>query len=293
MASKSQPNTRQIGTRASNKTTHPGRFEKPKAPRRTSAEVQEEREAKAKAKADREEAKRKSITNVAEFEHADMANEDLLDATPRPLFTPKPWPRSKSKKRSRVDPPAEPNEVEIDDDNLAFDNTPLTPVAEDLETEHEDDAENKSLTDDKSDSIEYTSPPTKKQKTIPPIKKQKGKKVDRGEKAMVATDDEETQETPKPKKTKAKVREEIDFAAKKMKEVQAKLEINKYADMLKSHKPSSQLEAVGGSGSQRKLKREGAIADISAMYKKVTVATADQNVSTGNNNNDVMDIDKR
>ena len=103
-----------------------------------------------------------------------MANEDLLDATPCPPFTPKPWPHPKTKKRARVDPPAEPNEVEIDEDNLAFDNTLLTPVAEDLETEPEDNAENKSLTDNKSDSIGYASPPTKKQKTIPPTKKQKG-----------------------------------------------------------------------------------------------------------------------
>ena len=158
-----------------------------------------------------------------------MANEDLLDVTPHPPFTPKPWPHPKTKKRARVDPPAELNEVEIDEDNLAFNNTPLTPVAEDLETEPKDNADNK------SDSIGYASPPTKKQKTIPPTKKQKGKGVDRGEKAMVPTDDEQTQETPKLKKTKAKVCKEINFAAKKMEEVQAKLEKNKYADMVMSH----------------------------------------------------------
>ena len=287
MASTSHPKPCHIKTRASNKMAHPGRLEKSKVPCRTSAEVQQECEAKAKAKEDCEKAIKKSIARTAEFEHTDMANEDLLDATLRPPFTPKPWPHPKTKNRARVNPPAEPNEVEIDEDNLAFNNTLLTPVAE-----PKDDAENKSLTDNKSDSIGYASPPTKKQKTIPPTKKQKGKGVDRGEKAMVPTDDEQTQETPKLKKTKAKVCKEINFAAKKMEEVQAKLEKNKYADMVMSHKPSSQLEAVGGSGSQRKLKREGAIADISAMYKKVTAATADQNVSTGNNNNDLMDIDK-
>jgi hypothetical protein len=115
MAPKSQAVPRSIGTRASNKSVHPGNVFKPSVPRRTSAEVQQEREAKAKAKADREEAKQRSIVRAAEFEHADMANEDLVDATPRPPFTPKPWPPSRNKKKAKVIPvtESESSEVEI------------------------------------------------------------------------------------------------------------------------------------------------------------------------------------
>ena len=82
---------RQIGTRASNKTAHPGNADKSHG-RRSSAEVQKERTAKAQAKAAREEAKQNSINRTAEFELADIAEEGLADATPRPPFTPKQWP---------------------------------------------------------------------------------------------------------------------------------------------------------------------------------------------------------
>ena len=54
------------------------------APRRTSAEVQQEREAKAQARIAKEEAKQCNIERAAAFEHADMANENDADITPRP-----------------------------------------------------------------------------------------------------------------------------------------------------------------------------------------------------------------
>jgi hypothetical protein len=58
----------------------------------TTAEVQEECAAKAQAKAAHEDARLQSINRTAEFEHANMANEVLVNATPHPPFTPKPWP---------------------------------------------------------------------------------------------------------------------------------------------------------------------------------------------------------
>ena len=58
-------------------------------PRRSSAEKQHDLAAKAKVKADKEAAKKKSIARAAEFEQTCMADEEMADATPRPLFTPK------------------------------------------------------------------------------------------------------------------------------------------------------------------------------------------------------------
>lgn len=280
-----------LETRAANKSTHPGNITKTGVPRRTPAEAKKLRETKAAAKAQRQAAKTKSIVRTAEFEHADMANEDLVDATPRPPCTPKPWPPLRNKKKAKLVPTVAESEP-VDDP--VFDNSPLTPVAsEESVTEDESlaDAEDESVTEDESE-IEYIAPPTKKQKikdTEKAIRKEeasaeKGKKVDRDEKVMVAPDEEQT---PKPKKGKGSIREEINFAAKKL---ENDVKGDKYSAMVKSmsSKPPSQLQAAGGRG--KKLKREGAIADINALYIKKG-SNPDQNVSTGNNNKDQMDID--
>jgi hypothetical protein len=74
-------------TRASNKWVHPG---KPITPHQSKDGVGAEHVAKAQAKADYEEVKMWSIIHAAEFEHADGANEDFVNATPHPSFTPKP-----------------------------------------------------------------------------------------------------------------------------------------------------------------------------------------------------------
>ena len=84
---------RQIETRAKNKTTHPGKVVKP-SHRQTKVEVQQEKDAKAKAKAVLAEARQQSINRTAEFERANIANEDMVNANPRPTFTPKPQPLS-------------------------------------------------------------------------------------------------------------------------------------------------------------------------------------------------------
>ncbi len=74
-------------TRVGNKTAHPGNLIK--STRRTKAEIEEERVAKAQAIAARTEAKQQHINRTVAFEHADMANEDIVNATPRLLFAPK------------------------------------------------------------------------------------------------------------------------------------------------------------------------------------------------------------
>ena len=182
--------------------THPENVSKP-APCRSSAEVQQEREEKAKAKVDCDTAKKKGIIWAAEFEKADMANEDIIDATSCPPFTPKPWPPCRNKKGATADlvPIAE---LEVDTDT----NDPA-PAAPELVTGDELESDDTTL-----------GPPTKKQKTLV---KEKATAAMRtagtnekvaawgGKKASkdLAADEEGM---PKPKKVKPKLHDEINLA---------------------------------------------------------------------------------
>jgi hypothetical protein len=291
-----------MGTRASNKSTHPGNVSKP-ATRRTSAEVQQEREAKAKAKADREASKKRGIVRTAEFEHADLANEDTVDATPRPPFTPKSYQPSRDKKKAKALVFVEElTEVEGGGDS-DFD---LGPVASENELVVKDDSESST----KDESSDNSIPPAKKPKIQATVKAtrtvgasqkaaQRVRKVGRDEKVEVPESDEE--QTPKPKKakTKTKVRDEINFAAKKMEKNDSPVEVNLKGGKstgASSGMPAPQLQATGGEGRGKKLRREGAIADINVSnYKviptKATPANPDQNDMT--QNDDLMDIDNR
>ena len=84
-------------TWAGNKQAHSGITIKGKM-HRTTAEVQQEREVKVQAKATKEAKWKRFIKCTAEFEHDEMANEDIVDAAPHPVFTPKPWPASNNQK---------------------------------------------------------------------------------------------------------------------------------------------------------------------------------------------------
>jgi len=75
--------SRQMKTRAGNKTSHPGNIVKPPK-RRTTTEVEEERATKAQAKEDRELAKKRGLERAAQFECEDRIREDELDVTPPP-----------------------------------------------------------------------------------------------------------------------------------------------------------------------------------------------------------------
>jgi hypothetical protein len=109
----------------------------------------------------------------------------------------------------------------------------------------------------------------------------------------VPASNEEQPQEPKPKKVKVKVHNEINIMAKKTEDKTQGM-WSKYGDIVKTmataqaedgsnRKPASkiplQAQAMGG----RRLKREGAIADIKAMY--------DQLVSI--NHSDLMEIDNR
>ena len=187
------------------------------------AEVQQEHEEKAKAKVDCDTAKKKGIICAAEFKKAYMANEDITDATPRPPFTPKPWPPCHNKKGStaNVVPMMNPiAELRVDTDN----NDPA-PAAPELVTEDEPESNDTTL-----------GPPTKKQKTL--VKEKATQTVGTNEKVAVwggnkasknlAADEEGM---PKPKKVKPKLHNEINLAAKEM---ENEVKGNKYGDMVKS-----------------------------------------------------------
>ena len=197
-----------------------------------------------------------------------MANEDTVNVTPHPPFTPKPWPPPCYKKKPKLIPVAESSEVEIRDDDPDFDKTPLTPVTSEGSITEDELA----VEDESSTESDNPVPPVKKQKiwatqtagTSAKVVKKK-KQVD-GDEKVVDTSDEE--ETPKLKKVKAKIHNEINSVAKKM-ENEGKGD--KYVDMVKSMSnkqaewsgvpaPKAPLQLQAAGGGRKKLKREGAIA---------------------------------
>ena len=255
--------------------------------RRTTAEVQEERAAKAQAKANREDARLQSINRTAEFEHADMANEDLADATPRPPFTPKPWPRPHKQASSDLTPLAETSDVDLSDN---FEKASFIPPA----SEHSVTADESAVDSD------MPTPVAKKLKVEPKkaVAKTAGKKKAMAKKADkkkqvdqsdVEIVDAEPQE-PKPKPKKPRMWDEIDVATKKISENES--QGNKYASMMKSMSgkqdeepalkfkaPSRpQATAMGG----KKLQREGAIANFNTFAKEIMATEPNQHSKQNN-----------
>lgn len=282
------PNTsapkRQMETRSSNKTAHPGHAVKT-TKRRTTAEVQEERAAKAQVKAAREDARLQSINRTAEFEHADMVNEDLVDATPRPPFTPKPWPRPHKQASSDLTPLAETSDVDLSDN---FEKASFIPPA----------SERSVTADESAVDSDAATPVAKKLKVEPKKavaktagkKKATAKKADKQKQADQSDVEIVDAEPQEPKRKKPRMRDEIDVAAKKIGENES--QGNKYARMVKSmlgkqgeelapkfKAPSRpQATVVGG----KKLQREGAIADFNTFAKEITATEPDQRSKQNN-----------
>jgi hypothetical protein len=272
--------SRQIETRAGNKSAHPGNVTKPKK-RRTAAEVEEARVAKAKAKEDRELARKQSIERAAQFERADMVCEDDVDATPRPAFTPKPRPPPQNQSRM-TSLPAETSDVEMSygsDFDGDFDRAPFVPPpSADGSTVDDSTVEND------------TPPPAKKAKAAAKGKGKETKKAKAASKKKTAEESEveivepkaEPPKEPKPKKKN--FRDEINIAAKELEEVQAK----KFGGMVKSMrggeepkagKPASKPKGLGPwwpqattAGEKGVLKREGAIGDINDLFDNEAIA---------------------
>lgn len=297
---------RRIETRAKNKLAHPGMALKATVqPRRTTAEVQQERAVKAQAKAAKEEAKQRSINRAAEFEHADMANEDIVDATPRPPFTPKLWQTSRSQKNTCLTPLTEMSDVEMAED---FDTASVeVPCSE------------KSITDDSTVESDNPPPPVKKRKFqaavtavpatakavstagVKPVGGRVAEKKKRAKDAeeVVPASDEELPEEPKLKKVKVKVRDEIDIAMKKIEKnkvqnvsVNTLKSSNHAGEDLEGSLPAPEALSQVPVGGKRKLKREGAIADIRALYEQEAPVNPDRS-SKRSQQKDLMDNNNR
>jgi hypothetical protein len=202
-----------------------------------------------------------------------MANEDIVDATPRPAFTPKPRPAPKNHKNACLTPIVETSDGEIFDD---FDAASFAPAYSE-----------KSVADNDSAIENEGPPPPAKRLKVEKVGKAmttarampvgvkvagKRKKADDDADEIVPASEEELPQEPKAKKVKVKVRDEIDIVMKKMGEDKIR---NKYSNMVKSvpskhagedlrgrpaPKEPSQVQPLAN----RKLKREGAIADIKA-----------------------------
>lgn len=311
----------QMETRDRNKKTFPGTVDKP-TPRRTTAEVQQEKAAKAQAKKALAEARKQSIKRTAEFERADIANEDTVDATPRPTFTPKPRPLSRNPKHSSLTTITGTSDIGV------YDDRDETPFMAGSDTEITVDTDNSAVPVD-------NSPP-------PPVEKKKAKNTQKPEATAASVDTKKPRKTvnrkrrvadvedsddvpmdseqplePKPKRVKVKTRDEINVAATEI--LENEKEGNKYAQMVNSMGSSgtpaskvpparsSQLQAEAVNGGQlkregaigdikkavggRKLKREGAIADINYPEKSITLNLPDSSKSTrpdpGNKGNNI------
>ncbi|KAH9027217.1 hypothetical protein EDB85DRAFT_1893035 [Lactarius pseudohatsudake] len=239
---------RRMSTRASNKMAHPGNIVKHKC--RTTAQVQEEKMAKAKAKEARKVAKQQGINRAAQFEHACLANEDLVDATPRRLFTPK---RRHNQMQSDLTPISKTSDSDShgdsnkngDSDSHGDNNRDSDNDSDpDSNSESSDDNEKsafKPLASEPSDMGDNSTQAVESDMPPPPGKKLKAMKATsrknkRANKLIVksAGSDAEPPQEPKPKKIKVRIRDKIDVAAKKMEDqAEDKSQGNKCANMVK------------------------------------------------------------
>ena len=204
---------RQIMTRSSNKTAHPGYVDKVEKTRRTTEEVQKDRKAKAQAKATREAAREKSINRTAEFEVADKTREYLADATPRahPPFTPKQRLQSHNQAFSDLTPLKATSDSEVDTN---FDRASFVPDRSETSAQGDDSA---------AESDAPTIPPPKHTsqsigkaavRAVTTKTTKGGKKRANEPDVEVIPSDTEPLQVPKAKKKK--LRDEINIAVKNM-----------------------------------------------------------------------------
>jgi len=105
----------QIQIHAKNKEAHPGAALVP-VPHQSLAKMQQECVAKAQAKVAQQVQKQQHIQHTTEFKHTDMANKDIINATPHPSFTPKPWPPPRNSKKANLTPVAEVSDESSDEE---------------------------------------------------------------------------------------------------------------------------------------------------------------------------------
>jgi hypothetical protein len=166
--------------------------------------------AKAQAKAACEKAKQNSIQHMAEFELTALV-EDSVDATPRPLFTPKQTSQSWNQAYSSLTPIPAMSNVETSD----FNRTLFKPAK----------SESSAKNDTESAESNPPAPLPKKLKSHSTHKataatteatKRRKKRVDKSEEEAMASHNAELCQVPNAKKTR--VQDEVDIAAKKIRE---------------------------------------------------------------------------
>jgi hypothetical protein len=272
----------QIKTRAKNKDCHPGVPDRAQ-PRRTSVEVENERAAKAQKKAAEQEKKKQNIRRAAEFEDADMANEGVIDATPRPCFTPKPRPPARNRENASLGPVTEVSDSSDGRNSLSF--QPLDSEESVTGKESADESDSRPLA--KRLKAHTTGKAIPKVGRASPAKKNR-KAAPRAKKVAPALDEAAPdEETPrKPKKAKPKVREEIDMYMKEIEEKRicdmAKPTSSQPAGEERIATPPLTTPEVEASGFQwgGVLKRQGAIADLRAYAHTTNQSQQSEDQST-------------
>lgn len=178
-----------VTTRSKNAAQHPGQVDRA-PPRRAKGAAAAEKAAKKAAKAvekdEAETAKKAGVSRVATFEAKDRMDEDLLDATPRPVFTPAPKRLQRTQSTTSIHSGLTP-EVKTDptsdvEGGIDNDATFRAVVESDSATESD------SVVDDSVTEDDTPAPPSKKQKAVKaavPVEQSgkngmsKGKEVDR------------------------------------------------------------------------------------------------------------------
>jgi hypothetical protein len=278
MPKKSTISPSQIKTRSKNKNTHPGLPDRA-PPRRTSVEVENERAEKSHAKAAQLEEKRRIIRRTAEFEHADMSREDTVDATPRPPFTPTPYPRRKNRKQASLAPVAESSD-DSDSDASKFKELHSQESVSEGESATESDSQprakmSKAQTTGKA-KVRRATP--KKKRSNATLRAKQGPALNE---AIVPSLDEEP---PRKKKAKSKLRDEIEIETKKIQD-DAISKNGGDSDMAKSmssqdvgeERSATPLfetpsQAQAGRTWGRELKRRGAFADLTKNISDLSSA---------------------
>jgi len=138
-------------THVCNKMAHPGNIDK-STTHRTKTEVEEECTTKAQAVATCAGAKQQGINHIAEFEHANMVDEDMVNATPHPLFTPKARPSTHHQKDSTL---AVTTDLETSDIKILEDSKSESPFSKNSVT-HD------SLSGESDGKVSFESPPAKR-----------------------------------------------------------------------------------------------------------------------------------
>ncbi|KAN0131106.1 hypothetical protein V8E53_011107 [Lactarius tabidus] len=235
-----------MNTRVKNKTAHPGFPDKAKTCQ-SSAEVQQECMAKAQAKAAREKAKQNSVQRTAKFKLAALVEDSMSQSWNQAYSSLTPIPATSNVETSDFNralfEPAKSESLAENDTESAAESDPPAPLPKKL----------------KSHSTRKATAATTK------ATKRRKKPVDESEDEAMASRNAEPCRVPNAKKTR--VRDEIDVAAKKIRE-------DKYGNMVDAMSQG----AKDTWSSQRRLKKEAATSSdiVPLSFEEITATNSYQ-----------------